>query len=854
MAAWDPGTTGAQEVAPRIQLRCWGDFTLVDAATGADLKPRGRKARALLAYLALHRGKPISRERLTGLLWGDRAEEQARASLRQAILELKPINNASEEALEIERDHLAIGTGAFLTDIDEMHAANESGDFARLLELLPDRDDRLFANLDGIDEAFDNWLAIERSRQHEALITLIADASAAALAQGQTRLARAFHGRLRELDPDHGSLAELPRSSHAEAAASVAGSSHRPAVGVISPFRRFAPWGTLALAILAAVFGAWFLSREAHQPSATIAVLPFESLPAENAAFAEGLSEEITAQLARQRGLRVAGRTSAAQFKANTADIAAIGRKLGVNYLLEGSVRSVDGRVRVNVSLAKTADGMQLWAETFDGSLDDVLNIQYRIGARVAQALDLRLAGRSRPTGSMATSGQVYSLYLSARGLIRERNPNAFYAAQAKLVEAVKLDPNFAPAWSSLAQTENPGGAGPNLRGRTLQAIGHAERALALAPDLAEAHGVLGMLYGFRHPVGQQHIERAAALDPNNAEFQYWLGAASGEAWDFRRMMDAYRRAYALDPLWNYAAEALVKNAWAMGVRDEALATTRRVEADGSMSQAFLIRAALANARGDFSEEVAQLAKARDSASDPGRKAFAEMALAFAFEKLGLPSQAQEAYRRSGIPETVEPEGRFSTRLPTQAELKRRDRNILYSFDDLAYVGRSAKLLINAGRAREVTDLYDGDGILSLKRGATPGRPAQLLQDGPVVAAALRAAGRGDEADRLLLLLDQRLVAAIRRSDGRVPAGFLALAAQTWALRGKTDAALSALERAVANGWLNASDLADSALPDIGDEPAFRSLRGQPRFEAVRARINGAFAAERREVLAQLAH
>src|SRR6476661_3034391 len=240
MAAWDPATRGAQEVAARIRLRCWGDFALVDAETGADLKPRGRKARALLAYLALHRAK-----------------EQARASLRQAILELKPISNVSEEALEIERDHLAVGTRALVTDIDQMRAANESGDFARLLEMLPDRDDRLFANLDGIDEAFDQWLTIERSRQHEALVTLIADASAAALAQGQTRLARAFHGRLRELDPDHGSLVDVPHSGAAEASP-VTASTDRRTVGVISSSRPVALWAGLALAVLASVLAAWF--------------------------------------------------------------------------------------------------------------------------------------------------------------------------------------------------------------------------------------------------------------------------------------------------------------------------------------------------------------------------------------------------------------------------------------------------------------------------------------------------------------------------------------------------------------------------------------------------------------------
>src|SRR4051812_25649830 len=260
MAAWDPATGTAQATAARVRLRCWGDFALTDCADGADIKPRGRKARALLAYLALHRGKPISRERLTGLLWGDRGEEQARASLRQAILELKPISNVSDGILEIDRDHLAVRQGAFLTDIDEMNAAKEAGNFTQLLELLPDRDDRLFTNLDAIDEGFDHWLAIERSRQQDLLVTLIADASAAALTQGQTRHARAFHGRLREFDPDHGSLGEWPAVAPGPAPSAISDVPSQAEASSSVSRRRFAGVAAL-LAILIMGLGAWFLSR-----------------------------------------------------------------------------------------------------------------------------------------------------------------------------------------------------------------------------------------------------------------------------------------------------------------------------------------------------------------------------------------------------------------------------------------------------------------------------------------------------------------------------------------------------------------------------------------------------------------
>ena len=350
-----------------------------------------------------------------------------------------------------------------------------AADYDALLDMLPDIDERLFANLDAIDEGFDDWLAIERTRQQEVLVTLIADASAAALAQGQTRHARMLHARLLEFDPEAHPAQPGTPSAPAQAAPALSKAAHVPN-GLKSPSRYGTKWllgaALLLLALLAG--GIWYLNR-APASAATVVVLPFKGLPSQNASFAEGLSDEITAQLARQPGLRVAGRTSAGQFRNGNANLAQIGQKLGVSYALEGTVRSVANRVRVNVALTKTSDGMQLWSNTFDGSLDDVLAIQYRIGESVASALKLRLAGGGVPTGSLATNGQVYGLYLSARGLIRERNPKAFGAARERLLRAVKLDPNFAPAWSSLAQVENPGGLGPEVREQTERARAYAQ-------------------------------------------------------------------------------------------------------------------------------------------------------------------------------------------------------------------------------------------------------------------------------------------------------------------------------------------------------------------------------------------
>lgn len=853
MAAWGQMKVDDAAVLPRLVLNCWGDFALTDHTAGGDLKLRGRKTRALLAYLAFHPGKPISRERLTGLLWGDRGEEQARASLRQAILELKPL--AGEHGvIEIERDHLTLHAGLLTTDLEQMRRAIEASDYARLLDLLPEREERLFANLDGLDEAFDDWLTVERSRQSDALITLTADASAAALSQGQMRAARALHARLREFDPAVGSLPPSQEAARPPVQANAISAAPGQPDGK-SPYqlKYIAIAGLLAiLSIIAA--SVWLLQPRSVVTPPTVAVLPFAGVAGDNRAFADGLSEEITSQLVRQHGLRVAGRTSTAQLSAQTADLRRLGRKLHVSYILEGSVRSVGDRVRVNVALTKTADGLQLWADTFDGTLDDILAIQYRIAANVAKALNRQLAGETRPTGSLATNGQVYSLYLTSRGLIRERNGDAGRKARANLEKAVSLDPSFAPGWSSLAQAEYPGGEAPDAAIMTQRAIAHARRALTLAPDLPEAHAVLGMVYGFASPLGQQHIQRAAQLDPNNAEYQYWLGNVYAEQANFAAMLDAYRKAFALDPLWGRPQEYLVQMAWTMGNRDEARAVVRRVESDGTAAQGHLIRAALAKAQGDLSEEARQYELAAAVAVDPGRKSDAEWRRSMVLEELGLFEQSYAIRRRwcgERLPAALSDPYVAIRRgkLPSFAELQARQRNAEYSWRDFGYVGRAYKQLINGGRARDVVALYDAGDLLQIPpNGSDFG--SRFLEDGPVVAAALRAVGRKDEANRLLDRLASEIALAQKRSRGRVPARFVAVAAQTWAMRGEDDRALAALRQALAMGWLYVVDMDDSSLSDFGDEPAFRALRGRVEFEAIRSRINQGLARERREAAA----
>lgn len=184
----------------------------------------------------------------------------------------------------------------------------------------------------------------------------------------------------------------------------------------------------------------------------SIAVLPFVNMSAdrEQDYFADGLTEELSNQLGRLQGLRVVGRTSAFAFKGKNEDLRAISTALGVDHLLEGSVRRSNENVRVTAQLVDSRDGSQLWSATYERKLGDIFAIQEELSAAVAGALSDRLVQRSKALQG-TQNVQAYEAYLTGTARFRlgsEQNPRAI----ADLERAVALDPQYALAWSRLAQ------------------------------------------------------------------------------------------------------------------------------------------------------------------------------------------------------------------------------------------------------------------------------------------------------------------------------------------------------------------------------------------------------------------
>ncbi len=286
-----------------------------------------------------------------------------------------------------------------------------------------------------------------------------------------------------------------------------------------------------------------------EEPKApSIAVLPFADLsPARDQEyFCDGLAEELIAALARIRGVRVASRTSSFQFRASGADVRAIGERLGVGAVLEGSVRRAGDRLRVSVQLVGTSDGYQLWSERYDRQADDVFAIQEEIAQSVAGALQVVLTERDRDAlqARRAASLEAYELYLRGRRVLNSLRH--LRSALPLFERAIQIDPGFALAHAGLAELSHwlyawAGGREEDRR----RAESASRRALELAPDLAEVHAARGaaLALGREHDAAATEFEAAIRLNPQLWE-AYWM---------FGRMRFAEGRRDEAERLWTKA-------------------------------------------------------------------------------------------------------------------------------------------------------------------------------------------------------------------------------------------------------------------------------------------------------------
>jgi eukaryotic-like serine/threonine-protein kinase len=293
-------------------------------------------------------------------------------------------------------------------------------------------------------------------------------------------------------------------------------------------------------------------------PAHSIAVLPFVNLSGdkEQEYFSDGLTEELLNSLAEIDGLQVAARTSSFSFKEHP-DIATVARKLNVGAVLEGSVRRSANTIRVTAQLINAVTGFHLWSKTYDRDLGDVLKLQTEIATAVAGALKVTLLGDVAAKVELGGTRNpaAFDAYLrGVKGYRSIREGRDFATAIAAYTEAIRLDPNYALAFAgrSMALSSYAEEAATGIRESFNKALADARRALALAPDLAEAHLALGWVSergNLDFTQASRSYDRALALAPGKAEVLRYSGLFAALMGHFDAGAAATRRAVVLDPL-----------------------------------------------------------------------------------------------------------------------------------------------------------------------------------------------------------------------------------------------------------------------------------------------------------------
>jgi len=290
----------------------------------------------------------------------------------------------------------------------------------------------------------------------------------------------------------------------------------------------------------------------------SIAVLPFANMSGdpEQEYFVDGMVEEIITALSRIRWLFVIARNSTFTYKGRAVDVKAVGRELGVRYVLEGSVRKASQRVRITAQLIDALSGTHLWADRFDGSLEDVFDLQDKVASSVAGVIEpaVQAAEIARSADHRTTDLTAYELYLRALPNCHSWDRERIHTALELLEQAIERDPSFGPALALAARCHHHfdrlGGAqDPDLHRRA--AVDYARRAVRAAPDdpttLGNAAGVLGSFGGDINPAIAL-ADRALALNPSFAggwRMSGWLRLWAG---DLDVAIEHFETAFRLSP------------------------------------------------------------------------------------------------------------------------------------------------------------------------------------------------------------------------------------------------------------------------------------------------------------------
>lgn len=527
-----------------ISLKLFGEMEVTRAGSRIELP--GAKLAGLLAVLAAAGGKPLPRDSLADMLWGSHFDEQARQNLRQALSRLRKLLGtdliAADDAFaRLRPDMLTTDLARF----DKLALATDMEALAEAVALSREP----FLDGSAVREAgFADWLESERRRISVKRREVAHRLGQLHLADGEARAALGLAEELVSedwLDEEaerlrFAALSALGRKGEALKAYQHFAEQLKRELGTApaEPTRRLAE----DLRSVAAPATPPLQQRLAIvEPS--LMVLPFATPggdPEQNY-FAEGMVDEIITALSRLRWLKVLSRSSTFSARARGIDARTAGEEFGVRYVVEGSIRRAGAALRINGQLIDAATGTALWAESIDGSMDTVFDLQDRVAARVVGTLQpwLEQAEIARSTRKPTESLDAYDYYLRGLSHVHRWTREANAEALRHFYRAIELDGNFAAAYGMAARCYSQRKSSSWVEDEAFECA-ETERlancAVAFGHDDPVALSAAGLALGFvlgRVSEGGELIERALQLNPGLAIawlYGGWVKAWSGEA------------------------------------------------------------------------------------------------------------------------------------------------------------------------------------------------------------------------------------------------------------------------------------------------------------------------------------
>ena len=344
----------------------------------------------------------------------------------------------------------------------------------------------------------------------------------------------------------------------------------------------------------------------------SIAVLPFTNLSGDASKdyFSDGMSEELLNLLARVPGLQVASRTSAFAYKGRNVDIRQVGKDLGVETVLEGSVRQAGDQVRITAQLIDTETGFHLWSDTYDRQLADIFQVQDEIAGAIVGKLRIQLAPEDQQlaqrTRAPTQNVEAYELYLQGRAVWKKRGEENLKRAIELYQSALARDPAFARAHAALASAYVVMAGYTKEQGDEKKfnpmAETSARQALVLEPNIGEAHAVLAQINADRGDFldAESGFFFAISLEPNEPTPHHWYSILLSRVGRLQAGLTQARRAYELDPSSPILAANLGNVLLQVGQDDEALRFVSLASELGLSKKEYGVEATVAIRRGDW--------------------------------------------------------------------------------------------------------------------------------------------------------------------------------------------------------------------------------------------------------------